>query len=61
MKNKKLAKMLIEKNIKQVELAEKTGISKTHVHRIISGKSNGSVKWWKEAAEILGVDVSEIL
>lgn len=60
-KNKKLRKMLIDKGTSPIKLAESTGVTYQQVNRIMNGSSNGSLAWWKKAAEVLGVDVSEIL
>lgn len=61
MKNKKLRKLLIDRDMKFYQLADATGITYRQVSRIVNGSSNGSFKWWRKVAEILGVDVSEII
>jgi DNA-binding Xre family transcriptional regulator len=61
MKTKKLLKAMIDKDLNNVKLAELTGVTDRQIRRIIIGKSNGSLKWWKKAAEVLGVDVTEII
>ena len=61
MKNKKLRKMLIDANINFRVLAEKTGVTYMQVSRIVNGHSNGSTKWWRKAAEVLGCDITEII
>lgn len=61
MNNKKLRKLLIDKNMRLYQLAEATGLTYRQVSRILNGSSNGSFKWWRKAAEVLGVDISEIV
>lgn len=58
---KKLRKLLIDKEMKIVELAELTGVDYRQVSRIINGHSDGSLKWWRKAAEVLGVELKDIL
>lgn len=61
MKNKKLRKLLIDKDLKFKQLAEMTDVSFRQVSRIINGTSEGSLKWWRKAAEVLEVDITEIM
>jgi len=61
MKTKKLLKMMIDKDIKKTKLAELTGVTDRQVRLITSGQSQGSLKWWRKAAEVLGCDVTEII
>lgn len=61
MKTKKLLKVMIDKEFTKVMLAEKTGVTDRQVRRITNGLSNGSVKWWKKAAEVLGVELKNII
>lgn len=61
MKTKKLLKMMVDKELSKKQLAEKTGVSDRQVRLITTGKSNGSVSWWKKAAEVLGVDIADII
>ena len=58
---KKLRKMLIDKNMNFRTLASLTDITYRQVSRIVNGHSNGSLKWWRKAAEVLGCDVTEII
>lgn len=60
-KNKKLRKMLIDKGLSPIQLAEKTNVTYQQVNRIMNGSSNGSITWWKKAAETLQVDITEIM
>lgn len=60
-KNKKLRKMLIDKGFSAIQLAEKTNVTYQQVNRIMNGSSNGSIAWWKKAAETLQVDITEIM
>lgn len=61
MKTKKLLKMLVDKELTKKELADLTGVTDRQVRRIVVGKSCGSLTWWRKAAEVLGVDVSDII
>ena len=58
---KKLRKALIDSDMSIKLLAEKTGVTDRQVRRIINGYSNGSVAWWKRAAEVLNVNISDII
>lgn len=59
--NKKIRKMMIEKEMLVYDLAEKTGVTSVQVSRIINFKSKGSMGWWEKAAEALGCEVSDII
>ena len=61
MKNKKLRKVLIDANMNFRTLAIETGITYRQVSRIVNGHSNGSMKWWKKAAEVLNVNLTDII
>lgn len=61
MKTKKLLKMMIDKNMTKKQLAEKTDISFRQISKITTGESSGSLGWWRKAAEVLGVDISDII
>lgn len=57
---KKLAVLLIEKDMKVLQLVEKSGVSRCTVSAVRSGKSC-SPETARRLAEALGVDVTEIL
>lgn len=61
MRAKKLLKLLIDKDMSKKELADLTGITDRQVRRITIGVSNGSLSWWRKAAEVLGVELKDIL
>jgi len=61
MKTKKLLKLMIDREHTIQMLADKTEVTAAQVRRIVSGESNGSVKWWKKAAEVLGCELSDIV
>ena len=61
MKNKKLRKLLVDKECNLTELAKATNVTLKQVSRIVNGQSNGSLKWWKKAAEVLGCELSDIV
>lgn len=61
MKTKKLLKVMIDKDMTKIMLAEKTGITDRQVRKIVMGESNGSLTWWKKAAEVLGVELIDII
>jgi DNA-binding Xre family transcriptional regulator len=61
MKTKKLLKLMIDREHTIQMLADKTEVTSAQVRRIVSGESNGSVKWWKKAAEVLGCELSDIV
>lgn len=61
MKTKKLLKVLIDKELSKKDLADLTGITDRQVRRIVVGSSNGSLKWWRKAAEVLNVDLLDII
>lgn len=61
MKTKKLLKMMIDKNYTKQKLADATGVTARQVRLIANGESNGSLKWWKKAAEVLGCELSDIV
>lgn len=58
---KKLKKAMIDKDMKIKDLAEKTGVSIGQISLILNQKSDGSLAWWRRAAEVLGVELSDIL
>jgi DNA-binding Xre family transcriptional regulator len=61
MKNKKLLKMLVERELNKTQLAELTEVSVRQVRRIVNGYSSGSLAWWRKAAEVLNCTVAEII
>ena len=61
MHTKKLLKMMIDKSITKKQLSEKTGISDRQVRRITSGAQDGTLEWWRKAAEVLECDLADII
>ena len=61
MKTKKLLKAMVDKEISKSKLSELTGVTLQQVGRIVNGKSSGSLAWWRKAAEVLEVEVTEII
>lgn len=57
---KKIRHMLVEKNWTQTDLAEKLGCSPQHISQIISGKINGTQKFWDNFKDVLNIPDSEI-
>lgn len=51
-------KRMLDKNIKNYELAEKIGVPHTYVSQIIRGE-RGKSKYIPQIAEILGIDLEE--
>ena len=60
-KRNKLKKVMVDKEIMFYQLAKETNVSVVHISRIATGESNGSVKWWRRAAEVLGVEIGDII
>jgi len=58
---RKIKKVLNDKKMGNIELAELTGRSERQVRRIVNGYSEGSVVWWRKAAKVLGVNMSDII
>jgi len=58
---KKLLKKMIDENISKKELADKLGLSDRQVRRITRGTSNGSLTFWRKAAEVLNCDLTDII
>ena len=56
----KLGTYLNKIGLKQVWIAEKTGIHSTEISRIVSGRINPTEKEMAVIAEVLNVSVSEI-
>jgi DNA-binding Xre family transcriptional regulator len=61
MKTKKLLKVMVDKEISKSKLGELTGVTLQQIGRIVNGKSSGSLSWWRKAAEVLQVEVAEII
>jgi DNA-binding Xre family transcriptional regulator len=61
MKTKRLLKMMIDKGYTKQQLADATGVTARQVRLISNGESNGSLRWWKKAAEVLGCELSDIV
>ena len=61
MQAKKLLKKLIDENMTKSDLAEKLGITDTQVRRITRGASNGSLAFWRKAAEVLNCEITDII
>lgn len=60
-KKRKLKKVMIDKNVLMYNLAKGTGVSAVQISRIVNGQSDGSMEWWRKAAEFLEVEMSEIV
>jgi transcriptional regulator with XRE-family HTH domain len=58
---KKLLKKMIDENISKKELADKLGLSDRQVRRITRGTSNGSLTFWRKAAEALNCELTDII
>jgi len=58
---KKLLKKMIDENISKKELADKLGLSDRQVRRITRGTSNGSLTFWRKAAEVLNCELADII
>jgi transcriptional regulator with XRE-family HTH domain len=58
---KKLLKKMIDENISKKELADKLGLSDRQVRRITRGTSNGSLTFWRKAAEVLNCELTDII
>lgn len=61
MKTKKLLKMMIDKSVTKKQLSEKTGISDRQIRRITAGTQNGTLEWWRKAAEVLECSIADII
>lgn len=61
MKTKKLLKMMIDKSVTKKQLSEKTGISDRQIRRITAGTQNGTIEWWRKAAEVLECNIADII
>lgn len=59
--NNKLKNVLKEKGMTQRQLAYLTGITDRHVSRIIHKDSPGSLTWWRKTANVLGVELTDII
>ena len=57
---KKLAKILIDMNMSQTELAEKADTSVSYLNNIIKGKQNPSLGWALRIANVLGMTVDNV-
>ncbi len=49
------------RNLTQQELADAAGIGKSYISQIESGAKTGSVKCLRRIAEVLGVDIDDLL
>lgn len=58
---KALRLAIAEKNIKQKELSEKSGIAPQTISHITKGKSNPSILTMNELALALGMKLSELI
>ncbi len=45
---------MLEQNLKQTEVAQKLGVSKTVINQMVNGKGNISVEKYEEALKVLG-------
>jgi DNA-binding Xre family transcriptional regulator len=61
MKTKKLLKMMIDKSMTKKQLSEKTGISDRQIRRITAGTQDGTLEWWRKAAEVLECSIADII
>ena len=52
---------MLEKDMLMYDLAKATDVSSVQVSRIVNGHSNGSLKWWNKAAEVLDCTILEIM
>ena len=59
--NKKLKIKLIERGTGRYDLAVATGVSETQVSRIMNGHSDGSVDFWRKAADFLDCEIGDII
>jgi len=57
----RLNEVLLEKNIKRSELAEKMGVRVNHIHNLCLGYRLVSIPKLYEIADILNVDARELL
>ncbi len=53
-----IADVLTERGITSAELAERTGVTETHIHNVIAGKSDISTEFASALEEALGVPKS---
>jgi transcriptional regulator with XRE-family HTH domain len=58
---KKIQKLRKEKDISQVKMAEKIGVTPTYVGFIEQGQRNPSIATLDKIARVLGVKMSELL
>lgn len=59
--NEKIRVLLEQKNISQVELAEKVGVSQAMISYIVKGFKTPSVPLLKRIADCLGVTMDELV
>ena len=58
---KKLIALRKNKNLTQVEIAKKLGISTRHYKSLEAGTSNGSIKIWSKLKDILNAETIDFL
>ncbi len=54
---KEVKKMLIDKNMTQVELAALIGCNKQYLHKILCGERSGG-KYLEAISEVLGIEIA---
>ena len=57
---KNIKRLLLEKGWTQTDLAEHLGFSPQHISQIISGKVNGTQKFWDKFKAVLNIPDDEI-
>ncbi len=56
----KLKIAMIRKKINQNKLAEESGVNKTTISLLMTGKQRGSVQTWEKLAKVLNVKVFDL-
>lgn len=57
----KLKVLIAEKGMTQKEVAEKAGIKECIMSQIVNGTQNGKIATWRKIAEVLGVEIGDII
>lgn len=58
--NKQLKILMIEKGVKNFDLAQKLGVDPARISRIVNGWCIPDEKFQKQIAQVLGVSIDEI-
>jgi DNA-binding XRE family transcriptional regulator len=58
---KRLREVRTEKDMSGSELAQKVGVTRQHIQRIETGRSAASVEVWICIADVLGVDLTDLV